>query len=123
MRRFTESSNITFRRIKQLLFKIKSSFGFETTIWISGLFFLAFINNPTEVHFTVCPLTNLGIDICPGCGLGNSISYLFRGDLFSSFYSHPLGLFTLIVLIIRIIHLLKFNWSRNGKYITTNALS
>ena len=117
------SLKITLKATKQLIYSIKSSIGFEVTIWIGGLFFLAIINNPTEVHFTICPLTNLRFDICPGCGLGNSISYLFRAEIINSLYSHPLGIFALIVLVTRIIHLLKFNWSRNGKYITTNALS
>ena len=119
----TASSYITLRKLKQIFNNINSSIGFEAGVWIIGLFFLAFINNPAEVHFTVCPLANLGLDICPGCGLGNSITYLFRGDLIGSFNSQPLGLFALIILITRIIHLLKFNWSRNGKYITTDALS
>ncbi|UCH66639.1 MAG: DUF2752 domain-containing protein [Ignavibacterium sp.] len=111
------------RKASQLVQAIKYSLGLETALWIGGLLFLAFINNLADVHFTVCPIGNLGLDFCPGCGLGNSISYLFRGDVIGSFNSHPLGLFALIVLLIRIIHLLKFNRSRNGKYITTNALS
>jgi len=115
--------NIALRKTIQLFYKIINSFSFEAAIWVGGLFFLAFINNPADVHFTICPLTNLGLNICPGCGLGNSISYLFRGDLIASFHSHPFGLFALIILLTRIIHLLKFNWRSNGKYITTNALS
>ncbi|MEJ2193504.1 MAG: DUF2752 domain-containing protein [Ignavibacteriaceae bacterium] len=107
----------------QHIHKFIISFGIESAIWISGIFFLAFINNPAEVHFTLCPFANLGLEFCPGCGLGNSISYLFHGELSNSFYSHPLGLFALIILITRIIHLIKFNWSGNGKYITTDALS
>jgi hypothetical protein len=119
----TTSLNNNLRKIKLLFYKIKSSIGFEAGVWIAGLFFLAFINNPADVHFTVCPLANLGLEICPGCGLGNSISYLLQGGIISSFNSHPLGLIALIVLLTRIIQLLKFNRSRNGKYITTDALS
>ena len=119
----TTSLNFTLKKYIQLFYKIIRSFGFEAAIWIGGLFFLAFINNPADVHFTICPLANLGLEICPGCGLGNSISFLFRGDLFGSFNSHPLGLLAVIILLTRIIHLIKFNWSRNGKYITTDALS
>ena len=111
------------RNTKQIFFTIKNLVGLEAFIWIGGLLFLALINNPADVHFTVCPMGNLGLDFCPGCGLGNSISYLFYGDIINSFNSHPLGLFTLIVLLTRIIHLFKFNRSRNGKYITTDALS
>ena len=117
------SSKIILRKKEGLFNTIKNLLGFEVLIWTAGLFFLVFINNPAESHFTICPLTNLGFDFCPGCGLGNSISYLFRGDITSSFNSHPLGFFALIVLLTRIIHLLQFNRSRNGKYITTNALS
>ncbi len=118
------TSSIKFlRRTEKLFITIKNLLGFEALIWIVGLFFLAFINTPADVHFTACPLANLGLDFCPGCGLGNSISYIFHGDLISSFNSHPLGLFAIIMLITRIIHLLQFNWSRNGKYITNNALS
>jgi hypothetical protein len=123
MLKLVTSLNIALRNTKQQMYNIITSIRFEAGIWITGLFFLVFINNPADVHFTVCPIGNLGLDFCPGCGLGNSISYLFRGDVIGSFNSHPLGLFALIVLLIRIIHLLKFNRSRNGKYITTDALS
>ena len=123
MGKITTTSNITLKKYIQQFYKIISPFAFEAAIWISGLFFLAFINNPADVHFTICPLANLGLEICPGCGLGNSISYLFQGDLIGSFNSHPLGLIALLILLTRIIHLIKFNWSRNGKYITTDALS
>ena len=123
MRWSSGSSKTLMKKHLQLFYNIKNSVGFEAFIWIGGLLFLALINNPADIHVTVCPIGNLGLDFCPGCGLGNSISYLFRGDIVNSFNSHPLGLFALIVLLTRIIHLLKFNRSRNGKYITTNALS
>lgn len=94
------------------LYKIWSLLGFEALVWIVGLFYLAFIYSPGESHFTICPLANLGIEFCPGCGLGNSISYLFKGDFISSIHAHPLGFFALIVLTIRIINIIKNNWRR-----------
>jgi Protein of unknown function (DUF2752) len=97
--------------------------GFEAAIWVGALLFLAFVHNPGSSHFTICPIKNLGFDFCPGCGLGNSVSYIFHGDIYNSFLSHPLGLLALIVLFIRIIQLIKNNWSNYGKYFTTNALS
>lgn len=93
-------------------FKIWSLLGFEALVWILGLFYLASIHSPGETHFTICPLANIGIDFCPGCGLGNSISYLFKGDFISSFNAHPLGVFALIVLTLRIINIIKNNWRR-----------
>jgi hypothetical protein len=95
-------------KIKKLWFLI----GLEASVWIFGLIYLIFIHLPWETHFTVCPLNNLGIDFCPGCGLGNSISYLFRGDLISSLHSHPLGIFALIIITIRIISIIINNRRR-----------
>jgi len=92
--------------------KIWSLIGFEATVWILGLLFLIFIHIPGETHFTICPLANLGFDFCPGCGLGNSISYLFKGDLISSFHSHPLGIFALIIIVLRIISIINNNRRR-----------
>jgi len=98
--------------VKSLLNKLKNIWlliGFEAAIWILGLAFLLLIHSPGNSHFTICPLTNLGIKFCPGCGLGNSISYIFMGDLISSFHSHPLGIFALIIILSRIITIIKNN--------------
>ncbi|MCH7773099.1 MAG: DUF2752 domain-containing protein [Bacteroidetes bacterium] len=97
--------------------------GLEAAIWIGALLYLAILHTPGETHFTICPINNLGFDFCPGCGLGNSISLIFQGEIYNSFLSHPLGLLALTVLIIRIIHLIKNNWSNYGKHLATNALS
>ena len=97
--------------------------GLEAAIWIGALLYLAVLHTPTGTHFAICPFNNFGFDFCPGCGLGNSISLIFQGEIYNSFLSHPLGLLALTVLIIRIIQLIKNNWSNYGKHITTNALS
>lgn len=92
--------------------KITSFVGFEELVWICGLFYLIFVNSPDTSHFTICPIANLGFDFCPGCGLGNSISYLFRGDLAASFNSHPFGILAFLIVIHRIISLIKNNRRR-----------
>ena len=97
--------------------------GLEAAIWIGALLYLAFVHTPGETHFTICPIKNLGFDFCPDCGLGNSISLLFQGEIYNSISSHPLGILALTVLIIRIIQLIKNNWSNYGKHLATNALS
>jgi len=97
--------NKIFRKIKQFWKLV----GTEALIWILGLLYLIFIHSPAETHFTICPLSNLGFKFCPGCGLGNSISYLFRGDFVSSFRSHPLGIFALIIISFRIITIIINN--------------
>ncbi|MBE0569972.1 MAG: DUF2752 domain-containing protein [Ignavibacteriaceae bacterium] len=67
------------------------------------------IHSPGETHFTICPLSNLGFDFCLGCGIGNSISYIFRGDFITSFHSHPVGIFALFIITLRIITIIKNN--------------
>ena len=108
----TIEQNGLIRTITDKFRKLYSLVGFEALVWIFGLAYLLFIHNPGESHFTICPLANLGFEFCPGCGLGNSISYLFKGDIISSFQSHPLGIFALIVLTLRIINIIKNNWRR-----------
>ena len=101
-----------FPTLQKFVIRILKMIGFEALIWILGFTYLAFFNSPDTTHFTICPFANLGIEFCPGCGLGNSISYLFKGDFIASFHSHPLGIFALFIIIIRIITIIKNNWRR-----------
>jgi len=59
-------------------------------------------------HHSLCFFSNIGIGFCPGCGLGHSIAYLFRGDFIASFDAHPLGVPVVILLVYRIIKVLFF---------------
>jgi len=77
----------------------------EAVIWIGALIILA-ISNPACHHYTLCPIDNLGFHYCPGCGLGRSIGYLFRLDLKSSFYSHPLGIPAVALILYRSVKIL-----------------
>jgi len=92
--------------------KIWSLIGFEALAWILGLVYLLLVHFPRESHFTICPLSNLGFEFCPGCGLGNSISYIFKGDFINSFHSHPLGILALIIITFRIFTIIKNNRRR-----------
>ena len=89
-------------------------FPLEALIWLFGLITLALVS-PDAGHFTICPLSNLGFDFCPGCGLGTSISLLFHGKVAASFAAHPLGIFAVIILTYRIIHLTKNYLKLYGK--------
>ena len=82
------------------------TFPLEGYIWIAALLILA-ITNMESSHFTLCPFNNLGIDFCPGCGLGRSIHHLIRFDFTRSFNAHPLGGVALLVLLYRIFLLAK----------------
>lgn len=79
----------------------------EALMWIIALSYLVFIN-PYEIqHFSLCLFNNLGIDFCPGCGLGRSISMIYHGDFYGSFIMHPLGFFALSVILYRIFSLFR----------------
>ena len=114
-------TRISFSAVKRILHSFYKLITSEIFIWSSALIYFAIFNQPDHVHFTICPLKNLGIDSCPGCGLGNSISYLFHGDFISSFSAHPFGIPALIILVSRIISLIKQEGNKNAKRVTINA--
>ncbi len=76
-------------------------FPLEGYIWISALLIL-FLINTDSVHFSLCPFYNLGIDFCPGCGLGRSIHHFMNLDFVGSFNIHPLGGLAFLILLFRI---------------------
>ncbi|MGF1925696.1 MAG: DUF2752 domain-containing protein [Bacteroidia bacterium] len=76
----------------------------ELGFWILALVLLA-TANPHDHHFSLCPLANLGVDWCPGCGLGRSISALFHGEIAESLDFHWFGIPALLVIIYRILTL------------------
>jgi hypothetical protein len=80
----------------------------EAFIWIAALLTLAF-SSPIETCYSLCPLANMGFDWCPGCGLGTSITWLFRGEIMNSWHAHPLGIPAVIIISVRIISIFRKN--------------
>lgn len=78
----------------------------ELIFWCVGLTSLWWLD-PYGSHGSLCPLYLLGFDWCPGCGLGRSISLLMKGELTASWALHPLGGFTLAVILYRIFEIIK----------------
>lgn len=95
--------------------KYCSVIGFEAFIWITGLIYLIFFSPVEQTHFSICPLKNAGIEFCPGCGLGHSITLFFHGHFIESFQTHPLGFIAVIIIVHRIYTLLKTNITTNNK--------
>ncbi len=98
------------RRKAQILNKIAKTIPLEAWIWIAGLIYLIFINPYQHQSFTFCPFHNLGLDFCPGCGLGRSIAFFYHGDIIHSLKAHPLGMIGLAIIIHRIYFLIKTNY-------------
>ena len=78
----------------------------ELIFWCLALMTLWFLD-PYGSHSSLCPLHFLGLDWCPGCGLGRSISLLMKGDIAASWTRHPLGGFALAVILYRIFEIIK----------------
>lgn len=89
------------------MFKLIRKINLEALAWLIGLLYLALINPASANHFSFCIFKLLGFELCPGCGLGLSISFLLHGDFVNSFHAHPLGSIALVILIFRIFSLLK----------------
>lgn len=86
--------------------------GAEPIIWASALLYLAIIDPSASGTFTLCPLHNLGLPFCPGCGLGHSVSYLLHGDVTRSLEAHPLGAAAVVILMH---HLFSLFMTRTGR--------
>lgn len=72
----------------------------------AGLVLLALMS-PENAGTSLCFFDWVGIDFCPGKGLGHSISYTFRGDFGAAFQAHLAGPASVIILSGRIIYLWK----------------
>ena len=81
-----------------------SQWPIEGFCWVGALVLLYF-TNPHTHHFSLCPLDNLGITWCPGCGLGRSIALLMHGELQESIRMHWLGIPAFLIIVHRIYNL------------------
>ena len=80
--------------------------GPEPFLWLSALCVLA-VMDPVPGGFSLCPLRNLGITFCPGCGLGHSVSLLLHGDIIRSVHVHVLGIPATVMLLHRVYSMLR----------------
>lgn len=97
--------------LKKILHKVE----WEAMMWLAALIYLLFIDPYETQHFTFCPYKNLGIEFCPGCGIGKSISLLYHLDIVNSFQTHPLGIIAFIIITFRFIHLIKLKYFNTKK--------
>jgi len=82
------------------------SAGPEPLIWVAALLYLALIDPASPSIVSLCPLHNLGLSFCPGCGLGHSVSFFLHGDINASLACHPLGIVTAVILAARTVSLI-----------------
>ncbi|MTI86622.1 MAG: DUF2752 domain-containing protein [Balneolaceae bacterium] len=78
----------------------------EWSVFTAGLLLLALMD-PTIQGTSFCFFDFIGINFCPGEGLGHSIAYTFRGEFRSAFQANFMGPFAILILGFRIIHIWK----------------
>lgn len=79
----------------------------ELICWSAALlvlFFMAVDNNDQSL----CIFRFIGLQSCPGCGLGHSIHYALHFQLSQSFHAHFFGLPAVLIILHRIKQLLFF---------------
>ncbi len=81
---------------------------FEWIALMTGLVLMALLD-PLSQAESICPAKRLDLSYCPGCGLGKSISYFFRGELMNSIQSHPAGILAVMVIPARIVKIFHRN--------------
>ena len=99
--------------------KMLSRIPFELIFWIAALVLLGLAEPQThdhEHHFTLCPLANMGIEWCPGCGIGRAITQVLHGNLTESIKLQWFGIPALLIIVYRIVILIKLNIKRKLKY-------
>jgi hypothetical protein len=108
--------SINTSKTKKDNMKMLSRIPLELIFWVTALVLLG-IAEPEQHghvhHFTLCPLANLGIDWCPGCGVGRAITQALHGNLAESFGQHWFGIPALLIILYRIVVLLKLSLKRN----------
>ena len=77
----------------------------ELLAWLIALTIPFFIDPAASDHFTICLFHHLGFEHCPGCGLGRSIAWLYRGEITQSFETHFLAIPAVCMLGYRILQL------------------
>ncbi len=79
----------------QLVWKHKELF-----FWVAALIGLYTADLHTD--FTLCIPSHLGVENCPGCGIGHAITEAMHGNFLSSWNYHILGIPALVILLLHI---------------------
>lgn len=110
MNNYFKNTKSVFIKFSEWLTNFWKLLGFEGLVWSFSILYLATLTVNSENHFTICPLANLGIDSCPGCGLGKSVSLILHGHIMQSFDYHYLGIPALIIILFRIYQIISVNY-------------
>jgi len=77
----------------------------ELLFWFAAIVLLFFLNSG-DSQTSLCMFRWIGIEHCPGCGLGHSIHHALHARFAESFGEHLMGLPALIIIFHRITQLI-----------------
>jgi hypothetical protein len=70
----------------------------EALLWTGALLAVYVLDPSGPGRVDLCLFHRVGLDFCPGCGLGGSIHHLLHGDFAGSWKLHPLGAPALLII-------------------------
>ena len=73
----------------------------EPAIWLIALLALFFMS-PKDSLPSLCVFKFLGVNGCPGCGIGHAIHHALHLQFYKSFEAHLFGMPALIIILNRI---------------------
>lgn len=88
--------------VKKYLFLVKSNV--EIYFWLLSLVSLYFLNVDGQ---SLCLFRFVGVEWCPGCGLGHAIHAAMHFDFATSFSEHFFGVPALLIIAHRITQLIS----------------
>lgn len=82
--------------------KARKLYIFLILILIAGYVWLGFnlLTPHTGSHFPACPFKAITNIPCPSCGSTRSIEFALHGDLTNALLTNPLGLVTLVIMVV-----------------------
>lgn len=107
-------------RVGNLVRKIAARVNLELIFWCAALAAPLFINPYEKMSLDFCLFHSLGINFCPGCGLGRALALLYRGDLAASFMTHPLAILFVAIIGSRIVTLIRMSVENSNHRIGVN---
>ncbi len=73
----------------------------ELLFWLTAILVLFFLPESTT-DTTLCIFSLFGFGHCPGCGIGHALHYALRLKFALSVHHHPMGIFGVLIIFIRI---------------------
>jgi hypothetical protein len=89
-------------------------------IWLTALTCLFFLN-PSEDGTSLCLFRFVGINWCPGCGIGHAIHFALHGQFFESIKEHWLGIPATAAILYQMIQPLYHRFYKKQNLWTTNT--